>query len=136
MDGASTATHKVGVCVRGAWCRGEKAGDEAPSSSASKKRPRYCELVVQKLMSCLHQLRSRKWKTTNNKCDASHKPCCALAPKMEDLISKIGNLSRLDFQSKRDVIHTGRPTAELPDWIQTCVVTANISLVRLCVSVI
>lgn len=113
--GASTATHKVyWACA--CEVHGGAAGDVAASSSASKKRPIHCELIVQRFMS-----RSRKWKTTNNNCDASHKPCCTSALRMEDLISKIGSLSRLDSQSKQDVINTGRPTPERPDWIQTCV---------------
>ncbi|XP_061742423.1 uncharacterized protein LOC133542382 [Nerophis ophidion] len=44
-----------------------------------------------------------------------------LAP-LSDLISEIRNFSKLDRQSKQDVINAGRPTPELPDLIQTCVV--------------
>ncbi|XP_061890993.1 uncharacterized protein LOC133641128 [Entelurus aequoreus] len=44
-----------------------------------------------------------------------------LAP-LSDLISKIRNFSRLNRQSKQEVINAGRPTPELPDLIQTRVV--------------
>ncbi|KAJ0003937.1 hypothetical protein NQD34_010151 [Periophthalmus magnuspinnatus] len=37
----------------------------------------------------------------------------------EDYISKLKNFSKLDFQSKVDVINTGRPTPELKGLLQT-----------------
>jgi len=36
----------------------------------------------------------------------------------EDYISKLKNVSKLDFQSKVDMINTGRPTPELKGLLQ------------------
>ncbi|XP_053467751.1 uncharacterized protein LOC128599809 isoform X1 [Ictalurus furcatus] len=42
-----------------------------------------------------------------------------LTAKMEDYIDKLKHFSKLDFQSKLEVINNGRPTPELKDLLQT-----------------
>ena len=42
-----------------------------------------------------------------------------LTAKMEDSIAKLKHFSKLDFQSKREVINNGRPRPELKAMLQT-----------------
>lgn len=42
-----------------------------------------------------------------------------LTAKMEDSIAKLKHFSKLDFQSKREVINNGRPMPELKGMLQT-----------------
>ena len=55
------------------------------------------------------------WASKKVKCTASVRLFFALTAKMEDYLNKLKHFSKLDFQSKLELINTGRPMPELKD---------------------